>query len=368
MSADILLCSPHHGTGGIVRWTGNVMTYYQTSTQKTVSVEFMPMDRSSFVTEKTSLPMRIFGGFNDYRKFLASIREKISRQKYSAVHFTSSGSLGFIRDILLIRLLESRNIPSIVHFRFGRIPDLLEKRNWEYLLLHKVMKNVSQAIAIDCRTYNALKAHGYTNVSLVPNAMSPSMETEVSRYENEVRIPRRILFAGHLFKEKGIFELAHACSQIDDIELVIAGKGNVGVEDELRKAFSAGKNSKITFLGEISHNELIEQMCKCALFAFPSYTEGFPNAILEAMACGCTIIATPVGAIPEMLEFDSDKACGVSIPEKETEHLKDALIRLLDLPDLCREYGRRAKEKAHFYSIGNVWTQLEQVWYQTINK
>jgi glycosyltransferase involved in cell wall biosynthesis len=60
-----------------------------------------------------------------------------------------------------------------------------------------------------------------------------------------------------------------------------------------------------------------------AIFVLPTYTEGFPNVILECMASGCPIITTPVGAIPDMLQFGSTQACGACVDVKDVQGLKN---------------------------------------------
>ena len=67
------------------------------------------------------------------------------------------------------------------------------------------------------------------------------------------------------------------------------------------------------------------------VFVLPSYTEGFPNVIIEAMAMGKPIIATSVGAIPEML----DEGCGVVVPPKDADSLQKALQKVCNFDSDC---------------------------------
>lgn len=79
-------------------------------------------------------------------------------------------------------------------------------------------------------------------------------------------------------------------------------------------------------------------MLKCTVFVLPTYTEGFPNVVLESMACGCPIVATSVGAIPEML----DGGAGIVIEPRNVEQLRDAVAWVLENPERAAEMGAQA--------------------------
>ena len=95
----------------------------------------------------------------------------------------------------------------------------------------------------------------------------------------------------------------------------------------------------------------------------PTYTEGFPNALLESMACGCPIIASAVGAIPEMLEDENGKHFGVLIEPKNVEALKTAILRMLSDTQFKEECGINAQKRVfERYNINNVANQLINIW------
>jgi glycosyltransferase involved in cell wall biosynthesis len=91
----------------------------------------------------------------------------------------------------------------------------------------------------------------------------------------------------------------------------------------------------------------------------PSYSEGFPNVVLEAMTLGKAIVATSVGAVPEML---SD-GCGVLVPPGNIEELDRALSRVVGEAELRATLGRRARARALArFSIDAVFPQYRAVW------
>ena len=115
----------------------------------------------------------------------------------------------------------------------------------------------------------------------------------------------------------------------------------------------------VEFVGEKSREEVWGYYKTCSLFCLPSYSEGFPYVVLEAMAFACPIVATKVGAIPEML---SD-GCGELIDAQEVESLKDALTHLLRDKEDASISGVNAHNKVlNNYTIDKVFDQYLEVW------
>jgi glycosyltransferase involved in cell wall biosynthesis len=100
------------------------------------------------------------------------------------------------------------------------------------------------------------------------------------------------------------------------------------------------------------------------LFVLPSYTEGFPNVILEAMALGKPILATRIGAIPEMLGENTDEPCGLLVSPQSINELRDAILYLFKHPEIARTYGDRARKKVMgVYSMERVIEQYVSLWH-----
>ena len=103
--------------------------------------------------------------------------------------------------------------------------------------------------------------------------------------------------------------------------------------------------------------------CFCDVFVLPTYTEGFPNVILESMACGCAIATTPVDAIPEMLDMASAEPCGLCCEPKDVESLCRNIQYFLDHTDKARAYGHRAAQRVKdMYAMAKVWEQVVGIW------
>lgn len=363
---NILLVSPYKGTvGGISRWTGHILNYYNNLKDKSIELTQYYSEGKDIYGD-TSKIKRIYQGIKIYLPFLKNLNKKLKKNKFDAIHFTSSASYGLIRDYYTIKIAKKRDTKTIIHFRFGRIPEIYKSQNWEYKLINKIIKLSDKVIVIDKFSYNTLLKKGYNNIVFLPNPLTPKVNKIISN-TNVEREYSLILFAGHVLKTKGVFELVEATKDIPNIQVRIIGNVSDDIKKELLNI--AGENNKfLEIIGEVDYETTIKEMLKCELFVLPTYTEGFPNVILESMACGCPIIASSVGAIPEMLNINGDTHCGICIEPKNIKQLRDSILYLLENKDKAKELGTNAKKRVNEeYSMPIVWKKLLNIWESTIN-
>lgn len=187
------------------------------------------------------------------------------------------------------------------------------------------------------------------NVFLIPNGINleefeslPSKKDFESLYP-QLKGKRIILFLGRIHPKKGLDILAKALGTIvkkrDDIQLVIAGPDNDGFKNhivEILKADNAIGNT--TFTGMLTGNKKLAALSRADIFVLSSYSEGFSISILEAMACGLPVVITKQCNFPEVEEVGAGK-----VIDADVDHLSEALIELLDNPELCKEMGNRGK-------------------------
>ena len=363
----ILFCAPRDtALGGIARCVDHLMTYYEHLHNPEVDIELFKMERTALITPTTGAMKRIILGVKDYVSLLHRFGKRLSsKDDFDIVHVATSGSLGFVKDILMLRKAKGNGLKTVLHFHFGRVPEIIESRNWEWHLLKRAVQLSDKVIVIDMKSYNALKSIGCDNVCYLPNPIAPSVCDFVKTNPEIKREQRTILFAGHVYPTKGVFELVDACRKIPSVKVKLIG----AVSDDMRRQLNAGRektaaDNKLQIVGQVPFEDVLKEMMSCSVFALPTYTEGFPNVILEGMACGCPIVTTPVGAIPEMLDINNvGGECGVVVPVKNVEKLKEAIERLLDNSEYAEMLGARAKERVVAeYSIDSVWHKTIDIW------
>ncbi len=173
--------------------------------------------------------------------------------------------------------------------------------------------------------------------------------------------PPLIGYIGRLSGEKGIQHFARALPAIlagrPDLRALVGGDGALkeSIEASLQEG---GVASRVDLAGWISHDDLPGYLNQLQLLVLPSYTEGLPNIMLEAMACGTPVLATPVGAIPDVI---IDGKTGFIMENNSPECIAENVIRALNSPDLeqIAEEGRRfVKENFVFEKVVERWKEV----------
>ena len=362
----ILLCAPNGKmVGGISMWSRNILNYYSQIKTDIELTQIYSKGRGAYAN--TNLILRIYIGLISYIPFLYNLRKKQITCHYDIIHFVSSASISLIRDVFTIQIARKYGSKTIIHFHFGRIPNIFKKNNWEQKLLRKVINMSDKIIVLDKKSYDTLIAQGFSNIEILPNPISSEVNKIITSNSVIVRNKNKLLFAGHIVRTKGVFELIEACKDINNIELYMVGY----TPEDIRKnlIISAGINHSkwLFFRGQISLEETIKEMLSATVFVLPTYTEGFPNVIIESMACGCPIVTTKVGAIPEMLDIENGENYGLCVEPKNVEQLKNAILRMLNDRDFAKQCGLNAKKRVNeLYSMPIVWNQMVQIWRSTI--
>ncbi len=173
-------------------------------------------------------------------------------------------------------------------------------------------------------------------VHVLPNAVPAPRTGPVRR---GLAGPCRILFLGRVGERKGTPVLLRALAQMPNAnwELVCAGDGEVSKYRAM--ASELGLATRVRFLGWMDEDEAQALLADSDLLVLPSLNEGLPMAIIEAMAHGLPVIATPVGGIPELV---ASGRTGLLVPPADSDALADALQRMIADPQERRRMGADA--------------------------
>ncbi|USD78703.1 glycosyltransferase [Bacillus safensis] len=124
-----------------------------------------------------------------------------------------------------------------------------------------------------------------------------------------------VVFVGRLVKEKGLLELADAVSSMDGVKAVFVGKGPLAMELTERAGAS------IILPGQVPNEQVRDYLMAADLFALPSYSEGMPTVVLEALALKVPVIATRVGGLPSLFSTYQH----LLVEPRSTRQLKEAI-------------------------------------------
>lgn len=149
-----------------------------------------------------------------------------------------------------------------------------------------------------------------------------------------------MLFLGWLERGKGILELLEASLSLSkkyEFRLIIAGRGHA---EEQARAFvqSHGLEDFVEFAGWVAGEAKEALLAKADILILPSWAEGFPNAIVEAMAAKMAVVVTTVGNVPDLI---TDRQQALLVPPKDKEALERAIEQLLLDPQFRVELAER---------------------------
>lgn len=172
-------------------------------------------------------------------------------------------------------------------------------------------------------------------ISIEPNANVVVVNNTVSIPKKSTFYPDdklRFLFLGVLIKRKGVHDLLEAINRIpreklNNVEFIIAGTGDEEL-NLLNKSKKYNLEKYVNFIGWTDKEKKWQLLQECQCMILPSYNEGLPMAILEAMSYGMPIIATKVGDIPEAV---NDNFNGYLFNAGDIESLKQIIINFINL-------------------------------------
>ena len=147
-------------------------------------------------------------------------------------------------------------------------------------------------------------------------------------------------YIGRFDEKKGVLNFVRSIPKIlkmkSDIKFLVSGWSQAGGEsrvcDIIEKYLEEHELKGKVKIGEwISHDELPKHLNELKLLVLPSYSEGLPNIMIEAMACGTPVLATPVGGIPDVIK---DGETGFVLEDNSPECIAENVIRALNHPNL----------------------------------
>lgn len=273
-------------------------------------------------------------------------------KKYDIYHLNPSlNEKSLLRDYLFAKTLSVFGSGKILFFFHGWNPGVEKRILNSEVLTHRFRSIVGLASYVTVLSNEAKSV--LSEIGIDPNNIQV-MTTMFNGDEFEGLESRRIntsdviriCFLSRFIEEKGIFELLEAIhdllSEGCNIELALAGNGSI--EDKLRNWIEQNNiNDKVTFAGYLRSKEKAQFLLDADIFVLPSYTEGCPVSLLEAMAAGLPIVASRVGGIPSIIE---DGINGFLVSPKDSNDLKNKLFTLIQNRALMKKIGSTNKKIA----------------------
>ena len=268
----------------------------------------------------------------------------LKENKDAVVHYNIPlMKAAIVRDYMLIKIAHKLGMPIVLHVHGG---NYIKERNRPWYiksLLKEIFKWSKHVIVLGEEEKAILEEDfGIHNVISLPNCIDLSAAREFNRNIEGKEI-LDILYLGRIEPNKGIDYIFEACkalkSQGVKFHLNFAGKEET--EGQYIPKFKEEFGEDFTFHGIVSGKKKTEVLKKCDIFLLPSFYEGLPMSLLEAMSFGQVPVVTPVGSIPTVV---ADNVNGCFIRVKNTEDIVNAVKRLIADSELFMSLSQKAKE------------------------
>jgi glycosyltransferase involved in cell wall biosynthesis len=278
------------------------------------------------------------------RLFLAALARRVS-----LVHVHMSERLSVFRKGLVVHLAKLFRIPVVLHLHGADFADYC--RSLPPNGLARVKKMVGKAdVVITLGQYwrNFVRDElgvDDSRIAVLHNAV-PGPQSVPARVGGKTC---RILFLGVVCERKGmptlLEALAHESMMALDWQLEVAGDGEIAAYQA--EAERLGLDTRVTFHGWVDEKGARRFLSQCDVLVLPSRNEGLPMAILEAMAYGMAVVATPVGSIADAIRNGEN---GSLVPVRDSAALASALASLVRDPSLRQRMGAMARQtyEQHF--------------------
>lgn len=224
--------------------------------------------------------------------------------------------------------------------------------------LTRPVVNAAQRLLVVSEDLGRVAAENYgadpARIRTIPNGCDASLFHPADRAASRTRLDiaadaEVVTYVGRLVVEKGLRELLDACRTLSAarprLRLVLVGEGPM--REEIATRLAADPSLQVTLAGAQPPAEVARWMAASDLVTLPSYSEGHPNVLVEALACGRPVVATPVGGIPEVVDAES----GILVPARDTQALAAGLAQALD---------RRWDEAALARKFSRDWRQVAE--------
>jgi glycosyltransferase involved in cell wall biosynthesis len=301
---------------------------------------------------------RVEGGAGRLLRLLVSpfrLAAAILARGAAIVHLnTSLNARAYWRDLAYLVVAKLCGARALYQVHGGALPQTFLRGNRVLTALLRLTLQLPDAIVVLARS--ELDAYREfvprQQVLALPNGIDCAPYAKPARGRFDGSAPLELVYIGRLAREKGLFEalegLKLARARGARARIVIAGSGPE--EARLRRlAEEIGIADAVSFRGPVFGEDKVKLLGEAHALVLVSHGEGLPYALLEAMAAGAAVIATRVGAIPDVVV---DGVHGLLVPQRSPEAIARAIVRLASEPDsLARMSAACRRRIAGGYSM-----------------
>ena len=344
---------------------GNCVTLFTWNKENRRSYEFVNETFELYRLDGLNLALKPF--FTEY-PFIPQLSSMLEREKSEIIH---AHSHLYLTTYTAIKTAEKLGIPSIVTVHCvsaeRNIAVNLHQKAYLLSLSTIIFKSSTRIVCLTRADAKELVRLGCParKIRLIPNPVDAEMFKPCPKKEQD----NLVVWVGRFVPEKGLEYLIDAAkivqSRINDVRFVLVGDGPMRHELEYLIK-DRGLSNIVSLTGSLEHKEVADILAKASIFAFPSFKEGMPRAVLEAMSTGKAVVASDIPGMDEIIENGFN---GVLVQPRNASALGDTIIALLNDKTLRKRLGRNARQTIlKFFTWKSHLSQLESVYEAAIEE
>ena len=286
-------------------------------------------------------------------------------RKIKIVHIHSASKGSFIRKLIIVLISKIFRKRVVFHMHGGQFKEYYKGLSWEKEISKVILKRVDIFICLteEWKIYFQDNL-GLNNVLILGNPVKIQDSINAKPLNDVISL----LFLGSINSKKGIFELlfflqSNIFFKNKQIQLTIGGTGEV--EKLTRLIQDPIYLNQINYVGFVTGKLKDEAMKDCDVFILPSYYEGLPVSILEAMGHGKPVISTRVGGIPSVVKENNNGWLFDPGKFKQLESIFDVIVRQ-QFP--LQLYQQNAYLMASDFSTENILFDLSSMYKKLLNE
>ena len=352
---EIILLSPlPPPIGGVATWTESVLQFKR---KNSISINHINTSTNDILPTSSRLnPLISLKRMNTFLFITGKLAiKKFFNKKNKIVHLCSSGQFGFCKDILVFIVAKTIGLKTIIHLHYGNFEiDFKRKKIINYL--SKIVFYLSDIIiTMDNKTYHFIKNNLSRNkVCFIRNGFN--LRHEIKKNNSF----KKVIYVGRVEKEKGSYELINTFINQENNnkfgKLTLIGDC---FDKVLIKKINSTKN--VIWLGRREKEFVIKSLSESKCICLPSYSEGMPFTVIEAMSMGIPVISSKAGGLIDLLG-ENYPFYLESISKEDIIFNLNKLFSDTNLRNKVSLYLKNRYKK--YFTADRMINELEKLWIQ----
>ena len=360
----LMMLGPYDGKG---RYRGGICTVVNAVLEREEELQQQGVLLMPFDTCRIQRKNKDSGKLNlsNIRNSLQLIRDAVSyikTEQPDVFYLHTSVRLALLKDLLLLQKVKKKTgIKTVLHIHFAEVENIFTGiKALDSWMLSVIRSCADRLVLLSQQTLEQFVQLGVAREKchLLYNFASVAYTT-AELQERPAQETRSLLFVGYIDQRKGIYDILSVLHQVEHpYRLCVCGD----FENEQAKAqfegLSKGLEDKLEFLGFVGGEEKRQVFRDADVLLLPSYGEGLPMVILEALEAGCGVITTDVGAIPEIVQKEN----GIVIKPGDKAALSQAIETYLTMDAVqLQQQQQRNHQTAEAYSLTVFVEKLAEI-------